>query len=272
MAANIYYYNWNLYLPPEGIFDSTCGYHALRNGSKMLKILNENNFKINESYINNIKSKSYDLKSKVNLLYELNIYRKQYNSNYLSRNDLKFIIKNLKLSKNIFIIYLDIENISNFQDNINLKNIVKQNSYKICFIYFKEFLGITHWIPIVLDKQNNDIYVHILDSYDFAWNGDICINKIINSLYPSHKKINYKKELVKGRFICFGYKFIEFLFLIISIYIFINGLFIKFKFVKKGFYVKIIVFMSFLLFCFLYLIDYFKTNYKILMYKYFKKI
>ena len=66
--VQIYCYNWNLYLPPEGIFDSTCGYHALRNGNEMLSILNINDLEIDDNYISNLKNNSDKLKSKVDLV------------------------------------------------------------------------------------------------------------------------------------------------------------------------------------------------------------
>ena len=33
--VNIYCYTWNLYLPSQGLADSTCGYHAIKNGMRM---------------------------------------------------------------------------------------------------------------------------------------------------------------------------------------------------------------------------------------------
>ena len=55
---NIYCYTWNLFLPPQGVVDSTCGYHALRNGNLMLKLLN--NSQINyKNYVNSIKQSNF---------------------------------------------------------------------------------------------------------------------------------------------------------------------------------------------------------------------
>ena len=251
----IYCFNWNLNLPPEGIFDSTCGYHALRNGNEMLSILKINNFKIDENYIDKIKSKSVKLKSKADLINDINIYKNQYNSNFLSRKNLKLIQENLNLSSNIFFIYLDVENIFSFYDKYKLGKILIKKSYKVCFIYFKEFVGVTHWVPIVIDKQDDKAYIHILDSYDFSWYGDKTIDNFIKMLYPINRKINCQKEIVKGRFLCFSYKSTELLFLVISIYIFINGLFLRFNYKKNN--ITIPIFLGFILFYYLYLHNFF---------------
>ena len=266
--VQIYCYNWNLYLPPEGIFDSTCGYHALRNGNEMLSILNINDYKIDDNYISNLKNNSDKLKSKVDLFNDIQIYKNQYNSNFLSRTNLKLIKENLNLNSNIFIIYLDVENIFDFEEKYKLEKILKNKSYKICFIYFKEFIGVTHWVSLVIDKQEDKAYVHILDSYDYSWYGDKTIDKLINMLYPINSKINCQKDIVKGRFLCFSYKSTELLFLVISIYIFINGLFLRFDIKKNIKNIIISLLLGFVLFYYLYLYDFLKINYKFYKIKY----
>ena len=95
--VQIYCFNWNLYLPPEGIFDSTCGYHALRNGNEMLNVLYKNSYKIDDNYIDKLKNKSVKLKSKVDLLNDIVTFKNQYNSNFLSRKNLESIKEKLKL-------------------------------------------------------------------------------------------------------------------------------------------------------------------------------
>ena len=44
--VNIYCYTWNLFLAPQGLADSTCGYHAIKNGNYMLKLLKSKNFNL----------------------------------------------------------------------------------------------------------------------------------------------------------------------------------------------------------------------------------
>ena len=224
---DIYCYTWNLSMPPEGVFDCTCGYHAIRYGTKMLNILNKVNPKINDDYIIKIKKDNLfdDFTSKYSLLKDIEIYKKHYNSNFLARSHLNIIINGLNLNKNIFIIYLDNENLFNLKDREIIFNILRKNNYKICFIFFKEFMAITHWVPIVFDRQDDKVYIHILDSYDYTWFGDISLNKLVNLLYPYNKRINCKMDLVKGRTQCFLNKLIEFIVIVVIIILFVNGLF-----------------------------------------------
>ena len=51
---NIYCYNWNFKLSPQGIIDSNCGYHAIKNGNAMLNLLNNSTIDYN-NYLNSIK-------------------------------------------------------------------------------------------------------------------------------------------------------------------------------------------------------------------------
>ena len=85
---DIYCYTWNLSMPPEGVFDCTCGYHAIRYGTKMLNILNKVNPKINDDYIIKIQKDNLfdDFTSKYSLLKDIEIYKKHYNSNFLARS------------------------------------------------------------------------------------------------------------------------------------------------------------------------------------------
>ena len=51
---------WNDLLPPQYIWEETCGYYALRNGNLMYQILsNISKFDSREKYINNIINSIY---------------------------------------------------------------------------------------------------------------------------------------------------------------------------------------------------------------------
>ena len=60
---NIYCHNWNLELSPQGLIDSNCGYHAIKNGNTMLNLLNNTKIDYN-NYLNCIKKSKYFYKLK----------------------------------------------------------------------------------------------------------------------------------------------------------------------------------------------------------------
>ena len=227
----IYCYTWNLFLPSQGLADSTCGYHALKNGNLMLKILREGQF--NEgNYLEKIK-KCPDYKKLTSKSYfdkELLKYESYYKSHLLSRNNLKHIIKKCNMEQNIFIVYLeDKQNMFDNEDKIKINNILNLDSYQICIIFFKKRIQvITHWVPIVFDKKSDNVHMHILDSYDMSWWGDSNLSDLVFRLYPG-ASINCIDQFYQGNIYYTTYKFLELLILIIIIYLFVNGLFIKFK-------------------------------------------
>jgi len=136
---NIYCYTWNLFLPPQGVIDSTCGYHAIRNGNLMLDLLNNSKINYND-YVNSIKNTQYfkKLKSKNVMDKEIVNYQKTYKSNSLSKLDLQNIINSNKLNyDNIIITYGDINNMFDNKDIIKIKNLNK-NNYRLCVIFFKK--------------------------------------------------------------------------------------------------------------------------------------
>ena len=228
--VNIYCYTWNLFLPPQGLADSTCGYHAIKNGNLMLKILREGDYS-EFSYIDDIKkNKNYKkLISKNYFDNQLLKYESYYKSHLLSRGNMKHIMKSCNMEKNIFIVYLEHKKIFESNEYPKIKEILKQKSYKICIIFFKKRLEIiTHWVPIVFDKKNDNVHMHILDSYDMSWWGDENLNQLVNILYPN-ANINCNDEYYQGNFYYFIYKSIELIVLIIIIYLFMNGCMKKIK-------------------------------------------
>lgn len=227
----IYCYTWNLFLPSQGLADSTCGYHALKNGNLMLKILREGQFNEND-YLNKIKN-CPDYKKLTSKSYfdkELSKYESYYKSHLLSRNNLKHIIKRCNMEQNIFIVYLeDKVNMFDNEDKIKINNILKLDSYQICIIFFKKRIQvITHWVPIVFDKKSENVHMHILDSYDMSWWGDSNLSDLVFRLYPD-ANINCIDQFYQGNIYYTIYKSLELLILIIIIYLFVNGLFNKFK-------------------------------------------
>lgn len=229
--VNIYCYTWNLYLPSQGLADSTCGYHAIKNGNMMLKLLKEGQFN-EKNYINDIK-KCPDYKKLISKSYfdkELTKYEKHYKSHLLSRNDLKLIIKKCNMEDNIFIVYLeDKSNMFDSKDILKINEILKRDTYQICIIFFKKRIKIiTHWVPIVFDKKFNNVHMHILDSYDMSWWGDNNLTDLVDRIYPN-ADIKCNSQFYQGNTYYTIYKTLELVILIIIIFLFINGLFMKLK-------------------------------------------
>jgi|SaaInlStandDraft_6_1057023.scaffolds.fasta_scaffold14997_3 hypothetical protein len=224
---NIYCYTWNLFLPPQGVIDSTCGYHAIRNGNLMLNLLNNSKINYND-YVNSIKNTQYfkKLKSKNVMDKEIVNYQKTYKSNSLSKLDLQNIINSNKLNyDNIIITYGDINHMFDNKDIIKIKNLNK-NNYRLCVIFFKKKLGvIKHWVPVVIDKKQSNVYLHILDSYDMSWMGDPILDNVINYMFPMKKNILCKKEIIEGNLYYYFTKTIHIGILILVVYLFIYGMF-----------------------------------------------
>lgn len=215
--VNIKIHNWNLILNNESILDNTCGYHALLNGNFMINMLLDNNIKIDQYYINNIRKifyKNYNLDNFNNQMSKLMTFIDRPS---LSKNDLEYLINKGKLSNNIFIYVNGIY-------NNELNEIIMQKNYKICIIFFRDYLCFfKHWIPIVIDKQENDIYIHILDSFHLIWWGDKILNEI---LYLCFKE-KYNNKIISSKILFFIIKFFE-LFFIIFVFTFIcYGIIIK---------------------------------------------
>jgi hypothetical protein len=214
-------HTWNSYLPKQGLFDSTCGYHAIRNGISMLKLLNENKIQY-KNYVSSIKeTKNYKLLiSERDLNKDLHNYVQIYKSNKLCKQDLLKIAGNFYNLNNVFITYLDNEFLSK-EELIRLNDIKRKRMYKICFIFYVNDINLVkHWVPIVLDKNGNDIKLHILDSYNYVWFGDKKLNFLLDKLYK-RMIVKCNNDNLKGTII-FSIKNIT----IVIIYVFFIYLFI----------------------------------------------
>ena len=232
-------YTWNLMLPPQGVIESKCGYYAIRNGIIMLNLLNSENINYSSSgiygstYNNYIKSiKECNTYKKMisfkQMEFDIKKYESVIKSNSLSKSQLKLIINKNNFNMNIFIVYVDNKNMFDKKDLLKLNNILNKPNYRICIIIFKEKLNIIkHWVPIVIDNNNNNIHLHILDSYDMVWWGDPTLKKLINFLYPYNKKITCEKENIKGDLYYFFIKTAEISIIIFVIYLFMYGMFEK---------------------------------------------
>tara|TARA_B100000902_G_scaffold396420_1_gene457370 strand:- start:10015 stop:10707 length:693 start_codon:yes stop_codon:yes gene_type:complete len=223
---NIHCYTWNFFLPPQGVIDSTCGYHAIRNGNLMLKLLNNSKIDYN-NYIKSIKKSKYfkKLQSEKIMNNEIIQYQKTYKSNSLSKSDLQLIINDNKLDSNLIITYGDKANMFDFNDYHKIKNL-KNNNYRLCIIYFKKKIEVVkHWIPIVIDKKGQNVHLHILDSFDMSWWGDPILDDIINNIFPMKKNILCNKEIIQGDIYYYVTKGIHIGILVIVVYLFIYGMF-----------------------------------------------
>ena len=216
-------YTWNSYLPKQELFDSTCGYHAIRNGLCMLKLLDENKI-MNNNYVNDIKrTKNYKLLvSESELKKDLKNYMEIHKSNKLCKKDLLRIANNFYNLNYFFISYLDDKILSN-EELIRLGDIKKKKSYKICFIFYVNDINlIKHWVPIVLDKRGNDVKLHILDSYNYVWFGDKKLNYLLDKLYEK-RVVKCSNDNLKGTIIFSIKNIIVVIIYIFFIYLFILG-------------------------------------------------
>lgn len=216
-------HTWNSFLPKQGLFDSTCGYHALRNGISMLKLLNENKIKPN-NYVSSIKkTRNYKLLiSEHELNKDLHNYMEIYKSNKLCKQDLLKIAGSFYNLNNFFITYLDDKFLSD-EELIRLDNFKRKRSYKICFIiYINDINLVKHWVPIVLDKNGDDVRLHILDSYNYVWFGDKKLNFLLDKLYKK-RLVKCSNDNLKGTIIFTVKNFIIIMIYIFFIYLFILG-------------------------------------------------
>ena len=92
---------------------------------------------------------------------------------------------------------------------------------------FKKRLGITHWCPIVLDKRENILNIHIVDSYDMFWWGDPRINSLLNYFYPGKKNVKCIKDNFKGDFYYAAKTGFQILVHFFVIYLFVYALSLK---------------------------------------------
>jgi len=206
-------YNENLKLSPQGLIDANCSYHAVRNASLMVKILL------------GLRQKN-DLYSKEKLEEDILSLRQTDNNLRkikLTINEIYEMINDNKLSDILDIIYYNKCNIS-FYNNNNF-NKFKQKKFIHGFIITKKRFGIYHWIPIVVNKKNEDIDIYILDSYHMGWWGDIRITKLIKTLFPNYskKKILCSNNRIMGDSLFIFTKLLQMIFYFIALYLFMRG-------------------------------------------------
>ena len=79
---------------------------------------------------------------------------------------------------------------------------------------------VKHWVPVVLDKRDNNVRLHILDSYNYVWFGDKKLNYLLDKLYKN-RVVKCSNDNLKGTII-FSVKNI----LLVIVYIFFIYLFI----------------------------------------------
>ena len=224
-------YTWNKYLPEQKLIDGTCSFHSLRNINYMIKILSDIKTYNNSSYITKIKKNTNfnklisikQLNTDLNFLIDNNNLR-------LNGKQLKKIIKKKGLSQNIFPVYFKDCTSQFYHDDLNLINkIIKKKSYIIGFNLFVKRLNIKHWCPVIIDKKDNIINVHIVDSYNMTWWGDSRINSLINYLYPGKKNITCTDDNFKGSLYYISKTIFDSSVYFIALYLFIYAIFIRFK-------------------------------------------
>ena len=227
-----YCYTWNKYLPPQKLIDGTCSFHSIRNANYMTNILENIKYFNNNDYIVKIKKEKYFKKMCSNNCLDSDLNklidgRKQLS---LTGPEIKQTIIKNNLSKNIFPVYYNsCKSEFKKEDLIEIKKIMKKDSYVISFILFKQRLSITHWCPLVIDKRNNIVNIHIVDSYDMFWWGDPRINSILNYFYPGKKNVKCLKDNFKGDLYYATKTAFQILIYFFAIYLFIYALSLKLK-------------------------------------------
>ena len=213
---NLNCYNWNNILPEQYIWESTCGYHALRNSICFYRIL----IQISEysDYLKQIKNNQnyFSLISESDMLEKIKEYQKITDKKGdVSYLHLKKIIDKKYKNYPIQILY----NLNNC--DLNFKN----NDIKIFILYRKKLKFSKHWLPIVIQKINNQFNLHILDSFQSTWFGDQIISNIINKL--DNKYENLKINCISNsdyNFIKMGIrKMIDLILLIVILFVLIHS-------------------------------------------------
>lgn len=151
------------------------------------------------------------------------------NNIQLNGFQIKQIMKKKGLSKNIFPVYYSKCKSEFYSNDLDaIQTIIKKESYIIGFILFKKrFNIITHWCPIIIDKRNDIVNIHIADSYNMTWWGDPRINALVNYLYPGKKNIKCIKDNIKGNFYYTAKTAFHCLVYFVALYLFIYALLIK---------------------------------------------
>ena len=210
-------YNWNNVVPKQYIWEITCGYHALRNAVNFYRILVQiNNFIDKNNYLNSVYQNQnfMILKSESTMLNSI----KEYQKITKKRGNVTF--KDLNKIKNKLYSNYPIQILYNL-NNVDLQ--LKENDIKILIMHREKYEISKHWIPIVIHKINNQINLHIIDSFDSTWYGTDLINDIIKILQNKYNitKLNCNNNSVNN-FIKMSFtKMIDLSILIIFLFILI---------------------------------------------------
>jgi len=210
-----YGYIWNNYLPSQYLWDGTCGYHAINNTLNILYLLNKYH----------LSSSDYDMNI---LLLEYNQYNYCYNNHHLRNyfihinsgkkstnvSDLKKINKTFDNNNKLYFW-------NDYDDKIKIKSLI---NYKIngtfgIIIYHQEW-WVKHWYGLVIDIVNNNINVHLLDSFNIIFPWKKQLNDILKEINLSIQWTNkYERSMV------YCYKIYQSILFIVVYFIIIYGLF-----------------------------------------------
>lgn len=191
---NLNCYNWNNVVPKQYIWEITCGYHALRNAVNFYRILIQiNNFIDKNNYLKSIyQNQNFKiLKSESTMLNSIKEYQRiTKKRGNVTIEELSNIKSKLYSSYPIQILY-------------NLNNVdlqLKENDIKVLIMHREQYEISKHWIPIVIHKINNQINLHIIDSFESTWYGTDLINDIVKILQNKYNitKINCNNNSVNN--------------------------------------------------------------------------
>jgi hypothetical protein len=208
-------YIWNNYLPSQYLWDGTCGYHAINNTMNILHIINKhhllsktnNNFNqlLTEYKQNNINFITHHLRN-----YFI----------YLNSGKKSTTIRDLKNINHIFNGYNKLYFWNLYEDKIKIKSLIdnKINGTFGIIIYHKEW-WVKHWYGLIVDIVNQNIYIHLLDSFNIIFPYKNELNNILKEINLS---VNWHNNY--NRLMIYGYKTYQSCLFIIVYFIIIYGL------------------------------------------------
>jgi len=219
---NLNCFNWNNILPKQYLWESTCGFHAIRNAIHMYNILiSINNYSNRENYQKNI----YQNINFNNLVSEneLNNEIKKYQRLISTKGDINS--EQILRILNKFYNKYPIKVIYSLNDN-NFK--LRNFELKVMIVYRERYNVSKHWIPIIIHKLNNDINLHIIDSFGSTWYGEDLINQIVEKIKIDNNfdfKINCKNQNYSNLFVMTFSKFFDIILLVFFIFFVTHGTF-----------------------------------------------
>ena len=174
-------YIWNKYLPQQYIWDSTCGYHAIKNTINFTSMLNDFYTKNRSNY------------------HSFNDLLSYYNSNDNNNENVLALARDYYLSLNNGIKYASLDNLINVKNNVNkdnklyfwdvyddkvkIKSLINNNVNGVFgFIIYHSELLVNHWYGVVIDINNDKKNIHLLDSYGIIYPKKTQFDEILNDL------------------------------------------------------------------------------------------